>query len=84
MSFREFDCTGCGLNTATHDPDLIRCDECRLAYMREDTPYPSEGDSCEQCEDFGGPFGYDKFAAAEQRIADRRNARPVFGFWGAK
>lgn len=35
------------------------------------------------CEDFGGPFGYDKFAAAEQRVADLRYARPV-ALWGGK
>lgn len=55
----------------------------RNAYLREDQPYPAEGDSCEECEDFGGPFGYDKFAAAEQRVADLRYARPV-ALWGGK
>lgn len=83
MGQREFICTGCELETATFDPDLIQCDECRLAYLREETPYPSEGDSCDVCEDFGGPFGYDKFAAAEQRVADLRYARPV-ALWGGK
>lgn len=81
--YREFDCTGCGENTATLDPDLIQCDDCRLAYLREDMPYPSEGDSCETCEDFGGSLEFGHFAAAEQAIADRRYARPMAP-WGAR
>lgn len=69
--------------SAEDDPSLIECDNCRIAYLREDQPYPAEGDSCEECEDFGGSFGYDKFAAAEQRVADLRYARPV-ALWGGK
>ena len=83
MGQREFICTGCELETATFDPDLIQCDECRLAYLREETPYPSEGDSCDVCEDFGGSLDFDHFAAAEQRVADLRYARPV-ALWGGK
>lgn len=45
----EFDCTGCGLNTATLDPSLIRCDDCRVAYARGDAPFPTVGDFCETC-----------------------------------
>ncbi|MCC7126446.1 MAG: hypothetical protein IT178_16470 [Acidobacteria bacterium] len=82
-TYREFDCTGCGENSATYDPDLIACDDCRAAYLRKDMPFPDEGDSCEVCEDFGGSLEYDHFEAAEQRMADARYARPV-ALWGGK
>ena len=47
--YREFDCTGCGLNTATQDPSLIECDDCRAEYRRGDMPFPGVGDFCETC-----------------------------------
>ncbi len=56
MAYREFTCIGCLENTATLDPSLIQCDECRIAYLREDAPWPAEGDSCDECEPYGGPF----------------------------
>lgn len=49
VSVHEFACPGCGENTATLDPSLIECDDCRIAYQREEIPFPEAGDFCETC-----------------------------------
>lgn len=36
--------------TTTEYPERIACPECRAAYLREEIPFPTEGDSCEECE----------------------------------
>jgi len=33
-----------------NNPDDIACSNCRAMYLREETPFPSEGDSCPECE----------------------------------
>lgn len=49
--YREFDCIGCGENTATMFPGLVTCDDCAASIARaaaERREWIIDGD-CAQC-----------------------------------
>lgn len=57
---------------------LIECDNCRIAHLREDQPYPAEGDSCEECEDAA-----DELAALRAEVERLKRIEELALIWSA-